>query len=248
MMAVSIVRVIRNEILNYVEPTTTFQTKCNALNALADIALSLIEKRAWSRDSDLMSKILGQGLLRVVGLMAVDDIKDLISSMREGLPAEMSRFLLDDYVPPYLEIEQLGQLSMEKQGEGQPVTCENTQLLAKIVFLKWKSRQWDSYWENAYSMLDETVEIFIDSSGAAPLNCNFLYKNISTAIAAAESFKYASPMRKSATTQVKTAIDDNVKRLAKRATGRACLETKTNVLMELLQVGQYIKDWKSLPA
>ncbi|KAH6676280.1 hypothetical protein B0J14DRAFT_476974 [Halenospora varia] len=244
-LATQLVKTIRREIVSSIQSTTTFETKCNALNALADISLLLTERQPNCTDRDLVSQTLREGLLKVTGLMTSQEIAEVVADLRTEFP-EFSQYLRDDAVATYVDISKMKQLLKDDSQElGLALESGKGRLLAKLLYLKYVSRQWPSFWAKDLASLDQMIELFIDNSGAIPISCKVLLLKITIIVDAADTDTRYTVSRESAANRLRVVIGENICRLAKRGGEGSCMETKLDVLKTLLKIGRLILEWKA---
>jgi hypothetical protein len=114
-------------------------------------------------------------------------------------------------------------------------------LSAKILYLRWTViRHQPSRWMKVSKMLDVIIDTCIDRSGTIPLSCQYVLSTVSDAFA-----KTKTSLSAANNIDIKNIIDRAIERLAKRGSGKACLETKVNVLRVLFQIVMRILQWRS---
>lgn len=238
-----VVRIIRNSIVSYILPSSCFKTKINALNALADIGMCLMEAGPWGDEAGSAEKYLCNTMLNIAKPLSEQEVGIVAAEMR-ALEPEMSPELSDsldysDHSPYHNRLRIL----VRGLSPNELIAISHG-LFAKILYLRWIDGVYSERWNKCWSILDNLVDLFIDSSGSVPLSCDRLLNSLNRVFNEADTCAYSPAKREEAASEVKLVVDNTIERLARRGAKEACFETKFNVLKALPQIGMRIVHWE----
>lgn len=238
-----VVRVIRNSIVFCVLPSSCFKTKMNALNALADIGMCLMEGGPWGDEAGSAEKYVCNTMLNISKLLSEKEVGVVAAEMR-ALDPSMSPELSDrlDYS---VHSPHHNKLRILVRGlSPNALIAESHGLFAKVLYLRWIHGVNSGRWLKCWTILDNLVDLFIDSSGSVPLSCDRLLNSVNRVFNEADACAYSPAKREEAASEVGLVVDSTIERLTRRGAKEACFETKFNVLKTLPQIGMRIVHWK----
>lgn len=241
-MEESIIKIIRYQITSCISNQSSYEAKYNALNALADIGISLIEEGI----TGIIWGPLSAGILRVVKNLKEDEkdrigdnvspsfLNDFSGSRPEMIVvlrdvinagAFKSRYSLESYLHLNFyynsEFDDLIQFFDQVQGK---CHARKGNVVMKIVFMRGNKRSKDE-WD--YTPLDEVLDLFLNT--ASPLDCNQFLVKVDNKL---PEHIYGSDQA----TEVRNEVYQAILRLSRRIDYRACFETKRNVFRTLAKI------------
>ncbi|CAG8981428.1 hypothetical protein HYALB_00012773 [Hymenoscyphus albidus] len=210
-----VVRIIRNSIVAYVSPSSCFETKINALNALADIGICEMDGGPWGDEEGTAERYLCNTIFDVAKMLSEKEVAIVTSDMRYLKP-EMSPEHSDslDYSPrsPHHDTHRILVRGLSLNN----LKGTSLGIFAKILYLRWIQRACSDRWQRCLTTLDNVIDLFIDSSGSVPLRCDRLRESVRRAFAEVESVASSPGRRETAASEAKTVVESTIERLAKR--------------------------------
>lgn len=243
----SVIKIIRNEISSCINKESCFDAKYNALNALADIGITLIEEK----HSGIIWGPLSAAMLRIGKVLMEEDRGRILETISSSFLNEFSgtnsevfmllRSLLkmhvfsDKHTFHSIAWEELYQSSQANEmidlfEEGPDSSPgQKGSLILKILYLRWTRRHHRYDWDA--TPLDEVLDLFINTS--EPLNCDRFSKKVDTCLPEYYLDGYSGEYATGTSNDVHQAV----LRVSRRIDYRACFETKRNAFETLTKIG-----------
>ncbi|KAE8448630.1 hypothetical protein EG329_009055 [Mollisiaceae sp. DMI_Dod_QoI] len=247
---VPIVKSIRNEILSYISRSMCFETKYNAMNALADIGILLMKRSVCYDDQKVTFDTLF-GALSIVGQMFnEEEVAQILTEMQSenfmSAPGFLSKFLSDmyggysDYIKVYSNREML-KSAVDRYMSQKTSAYGQRGLLVKILYLRFYET---SRFEGANDILDEVIALFPDRS--TPLQPQHILRQLDKEIfdyLQLASYGHWIPPEPGAARRIRKNIDRSISQVSKQASRGTRVEVKLSALKILTEIGLRMVEW-----